>query len=661
VIIERVRLLNFGPFFKEHELVFPGNGEGVHIVRGDNGQGKTSINRAILWGLYGSVSDRKGQAIRPTSLLNHRAARDDLYQFGVTIHFSHDGEKWTITRRMEARSHSDRMYNEGMQVHIVKDGVPLPNAEQAIQRIIPEDVSRFFFFDGEMLRDYEELLDQSNHSMVLLRDSIEHVLGIPYLKVARDDLSEIQRKLEGERARLVRRFGGASYDAIVDDFQAITTEIDGRAAEIKNLERQMAALEMDIAENKRKQVDLAAVRDTAEKRNHLEKQIESLEGNKQREEDHLRSLLAELYKTVLVRSAEDIIAQLQAKHELTMAKYNQKQQLVGQEIQLRKAIDAQKCKMCGTVLNPSMLRALREEHADTLVKIKQLTEVPEPNLEYEDYANRLKQVRSQAVRADTLKGIESQIFDLEHELQSLRAQQSDLSDKLKGVDAEEPRRLELEISRQTQEKGRLDGLKEGLEAAQLIDLETKAELDQRISSIDKVELNTLGDRIDFIAPITDLFEKAISAYRDETREHVGSIASGIFSEIRSKAYFERLQIDPQFGLSIITTRGTVLNRAEWRSAGEEQVVALALVGALNRCAQIRAPVFMDTPFGRLDTTHSKRILRYLPKLADQIVVFVTDREFSRADEAVLAGYIKSDHTLVNSGEEEGAHIELTGK
>jgi len=162
-----------------------------------------------------------------------------------------------------------------------------------------------------------------------------------------------------------------------------------------------------------------------------------------------------------------------------------------------------------------------------------------------------------------------------------------------------------------------------------------------------------------VKPIIEILEEAISAYRDEQRERVGTIASDIFRELRTKSSFAKLVINDQFGLNIITTDGLKLDRAEWRSAGEEEVVALSLVGALNRGAQIKAPVFMDTPFGRLDTKHGERILTFLPKMSEQVVLLVTDREFRKQDEKFLAGYIKSDHTLIHKGETEGSQIQAT--
>src|SRR3972149_1896273 len=222
--IERIKTINFGPFYDQKEIVFPADGSGVHLIRGDNGQGKTSIQRAILWNLYGKVVDRKGQEIRPTSLVNREAVRQDIYQMAVALYLNHDGAKWSIVRKMQAHSHDDKKYQSGMTVAVSKDGDPQPNGEQQIQRILPYEVNRFFFFDGEMLRDYEELLDQTSHATALLRGSIEPVLGIPYLRTARDDLYAVQKSIEAERARLLRRLGGTTYDDLVEQFQGVTEE-----------------------------------------------------------------------------------------------------------------------------------------------------------------------------------------------------------------------------------------------------------------------------------------------------------------------------------------------------------------------------------------------------------------------------------------------------
>ena len=43
-------------------------------------------------------------------------------------------------------------------------------------------------------------------------------------------------------------------------------------------------------------------------------------------------------------------------------------------------------------------------------------------------------------------------------------------------------------------------------------------------------------------------------------------------------------------------------------------------------------------------------------MSEQVVVFVTDREFRKEDEVYLKGNIESDHLLEYRGEDEGSFI-----
>jgi len=142
--LRKSRYSTSGPFHNQHEIVFSNDGKGVHLLRGNNGQGKTSFKNAITWCLYEEALDRQGRIIPPTELLNQTSLKDDIYQFGVKIHFAHNNEQWTLTRKMTAKKHQDSKYKEGKDVSITKNGEPQPNPDDEIARIVPKDVSRFF-------------------------------------------------------------------------------------------------------------------------------------------------------------------------------------------------------------------------------------------------------------------------------------------------------------------------------------------------------------------------------------------------------------------------------------------------------------------------------------------------------------------------------------
>ena len=649
-------MLNFGPFYGNHELSFRNDGIGIHLIRGGNGQGKTSIQRAILWALYGVIYDRKGEKIRLTSLLNHTAKKKDLYKYTVQISFIHEEENWVIVRSTKANRHNDHKYEEGMTIEVYKNGRIVPDPEHEIQRILPSSINRFYFFDGEMLRDYEELLEEDSRAMALLKDSIERVLGLPYFKTARRDLDSIKKKFEKERAKILRQLGGADLEELAEFQQMLEENLEEVERSIAEIENQKSKLDAEIAADKRKLADMKEVQDLANRRIAIEGEIEKREAKKETKTLERSALVEKLYKNVLAPIATNLIQQLEIKSKQALDRYNQKQQALGRAKILKEGISKSKCSCCGAILDPKKLAEFERDLDETKIKIEQLTQIPEPDLSFENSKDILEKMMGNITSPEDFEGLDEQIIDIEYEIQRLLSELEQVKSKLVDVDAEESKKLEIKIRSRENESGRLKGIIEEKEKEKLRLLENKNELDRKIASIPQEQLQKLNKKIEFIEKVRNIFEKSISSFREEQKARVVNTATEIFREIRSKEEFDRLEINAQYGLSIITKQNTVLNRSEWRSSGEEQLVALSLVGALNKCAQVEAPIFMDTPFGRLDVKHGERVLKYLPNMSKQLVLLVTDREFREGDEVHLSGKIKTDFTLIYKGEEEGSII-----
>ncbi|MCA1705536.1 MAG: hypothetical protein LC808_20675, partial [Actinobacteria bacterium] len=64
------------------------------------------------------------------------------------------------------------------------------------------------------------------------------------------------------------------------------------------------------------------------------------------------------------------------------------------------------------------------------------------------------------------------------------------------------------------------------------------------------------------------------------------------------------------------------------SAGQEQIIAFSLIGALNRNATRRPPIIMDTPLGRLGVKHKTNVMKHLADFGDQVILLVHDDEVS---------------------------------
>ena len=462
--------------------------------------------------------------------------------------------------------------------------------------------------------------------------------------------------MERDKGKLVKSLGGQDYAELAETYQTLCDEIERKRKTIKSLQQQEDSLGEEIAEKKRALTKIKAVKENALRRREIDSEIEKLGLQSDNEKVKLKNLNSQLYKTVLSRIADGLIMKLQLKHDALWKKYLRKQELKNREKELEQGIKKQKCELCGTVLNPMKLKELEAELGEIKITIEQLTEIPEPNLVYEASAKYLETMKQNLISANEYKEIDSAIVKIDYEIARQKALLKQVEQQLINVDEQEPFILETQIQNGMQEIGRLQGEQKSLEKQLIDDLSLQSELDQRLASINKEELNTLSKRITYTKCLLEIFEEAIHVYRDERRKEVEKQASEIFRSLRLKEEFSKLSINENFGLSIITRNGTILDKAEWRSAGEEQIVALSLVGALNKCARIRAPVFMDAPFGRIDIAHGQKVLSYVPNMAEQVVVFVTDREYREEDAAFLKDKIIREYNLKHESEEHGSSI-----
>src|SRR6185436_7598303 len=82
------------------------------------------------------------------------------------------------------------------------------------------------------------------------------------------------------------------------------------------------------------------------------------------------------------------------------------------------------------------------------------------------------------------------------------------------------------------------------------------------------------------------------------------------------------------------------------SAGERQLLAVSTLWGLARASGRPVPVVIDTPLGRLDSTHRQHLLeRYFPQASHQVILLSTDKEIDEAAYAKLKPAVSRAYTL----------------
>lgn len=82
------------------------------------------------------------------------------------------------------------------------------------------------------------------------------------------------------------------------------------------------------------------------------------------------------------------------------------------------------------------------------------------------------------------------------------------------------------------------------------------------------------------------------------------------------------------------------------SAGERQLLAVSIIWGLARASGRPTPVVVDTPLGRLDSEHRRRMVeRYFPRAGSQVLVFSTDEEIDEDLYGKLARHVGRSYRI----------------
>ncbi|HZK53653.1 MAG TPA: DNA sulfur modification protein DndD, partial [Desulfosporosinus sp.] len=107
-----------------------------------------------------------------------------------------------------------------------------------------------------------------------------------------------------------------------------------------------------------------------------------------------------------------------------------------------------------------------------------------------------------------------------------------------------------------------------------------------------------------------------------------------------------IQIDPNtLKFIYLNQNGEQLNRSSF-SAGEKQLLMIAMLWALGICSKKQLPVIIDTPLARLDSAHRESLItNYFPNASEQMILLSTDSEVYGKYYDMLRPYVGREFTL----------------
>ena len=180
--IRIMNLENFRQFKGQQHLDFSTDApKNVTVIMGENGAGKTTLEQAFLWCLYGN----SGLGFANPELINREVRDFDLRRQGCTVgvemEIEQEGKVYQLSRK-QFHYQNGRISEDFLVRKRNENGEwerPLNDTASfaTVKSILPQELSRFFFFDGERIDRMSKELTQKRDSQAF-KDAVHGLVGM---------------------------------------------------------------------------------------------------------------------------------------------------------------------------------------------------------------------------------------------------------------------------------------------------------------------------------------------------------------------------------------------------------------------------------------------------------------------------------------------------
>lgn len=630
---KELQLKNFIPYKGNQTIEFPSDKQrNVLIVFSDNEGGKTSLFNAIRWVLYGKAYTRHKAVIGLHQIFNKEAIEERENEFFVRLDYEADGINFSL-KRMAVKKQGVAVPTKDddfdVSLFLSKNGQEIARTQIdfEINQYLPEQVSRFFLFDGELLGEYEMLLDEQNDKGKQIKYAIEQVLGVPSLSKGKIDFETLRREANTKYNAEIAKQGNLDRyleqkKKLYEQENAVKNSLSKSEDQLKEVQDEKRKIDDEID-------DLSKSSELAQELKTNKISAENYENQIKEIDQKILSLRSDLYKDLLLPKLQILEKQIIDEINPVRVKLQSSGVLKYQIDEIQAFINLGSCSLCeqSSQLNETHKSLLNEK----IQKLKNTLENTQPDeLIFTDLGIKLESIRK-LMSAGVLQQINSEKSNKTKCLVQITKLQNRNDEIRLHLDGQSEEILLKKQKRHDQLIADEALLKRSIQDQ----TDTLANLEKQIEANDELisraaDPKTKNSRaallVDIYKKIENTFKDSIDNLRERLKFQVQEKASEAFLQLTNQKRYSGLRINANYGLSILDENGVDVNL---RSAGAEQIVALSLIDGLSRTGRKAGPVIMDTPFARLDPNHRKNILNYLPKTASQFILFVHEGEVSK--------------------------------
>jgi len=622
MILDKLSLHNFAIYKGEQEFDLNpvSKTKPIILIGAMNGSGKTTFLQSIDFLLYGKNSNTfKSQNLSYEGYLEkniHKDHKDEGASISLNFRKQTRGKEENFkVVRMWKKNGEKIKENLFVYVNDNLDDLITKDWDNFIEQILPAKVAQLFFFDGEKIEQLADL-DQSKE---VLRKAIDSLLGLEIVTRLNLDLDEFAKK------------------------SAVLSKDDKDLKTINELEDQVNLINQDIKKLEDKKIKLEDIStkikfeisslDQELERSGLsffekKKQIEIALENKNKENEELKSHLINIAGEegpllIVKKEIKEIEEKL-----LNNINQNKKDLASEEKNNLIKDIKLFVEKDCNdNNFSEKLFNFLLSKQTKTFSINEDFSKINGLNLEnLKEIQNKILPDLDKKINLN-LNQLKENIIDIERleiEFKKIPAE-----DKIKPIiNKQESLKIEViqilgaikQINEQIEQKNSEKRPKE-FQLKKLYQIQS----DKKTELLDSERFVVFSEKTQIIM---DEFKKRVLEHHILKLENF--IKECFNFLIRKKEFLEKVKIDiNNFELLLFDKKNRNIETSTL-SAGERQLLAVAILWALAKASNKLSPTIIDTPLGRLDSKHRLNLVeKYFPNASHQVILLSTDEEINK--------------------------------
>lgn len=633
----------------------------VTLVKGDNGAGKTTFTQAFRWCLYGDVGFDDDIILNADVIdeLPEDKGAESSVEIGLQFHDVEyriiRSEKYIKTSKGKVKL-ENKLETERNKLEIYQNEKKLNklDAEIVLNEILPNELSPYFFFDGERMEHMSRALMKEKTSDEIA-NVIRRVVGLTSMDKLRYHLKNVGRK--------------SVYKLLNEEItRNSTSELQECSALLERKEQELASIEDTLKESRI--MHEQAEQEMYEEISWLNRHVSTAEYQKKQTEleeqrvEHLKQAKNKILqlntcmsKDIASGFLEKILAE-----EILRKKYWKKDKESNSDLEytyltvdlLDEILEGKKC-ICGCEW------AEDNEHYVFLKDLRDQMKKDKDGLEVKRFKRILENIRdvkdaSFRSMQDTMEEIdalyekadecERSIEDLEEKMDGF---QGDVTEHLKrkkqqsDIVQDTEQIIEKKIEEKAAIKATIDDLRE--KKNQYIEKDqTKNSLLVQLKMVEELHRDINAA---YMAKETDIradFEKRLQALYDQIYEKGFSLQisdSYVITEKNNRGLSEA-----QAYSIIIAFVCTVMDMAKNKKNIQEAYMD----------ESEEYPIVMDAPLSKFDIDRIENISTILPNKADQVVIFIKNTDGNYAEQYMEERIGKRYEIKMNNGSKTDSFI-----